>query len=170
LTNDFSSTDVALKRWASDDWQKLMTTKLSESSTDVEYESETPGFSTFVITAEKPSVVTPTPVCGNDILETGEQCDKNKMGGATCVSRGFAGGGDITCTSACTFNTTACTGIQGPYCGDGTCNNNETSTTCLEDCPSPTGGFGLSTEQLTIIAIIIILIIAGGAWYWFFRR
>lgn len=47
------------------------------------------------------------PVCGNDILETGEECDTTKLGGQTCVSKGFASG-TLGCTASCTFDTSCC--------------------------------------------------------------
>jgi hypothetical protein len=46
-------------------------------------------------------------VCGNNIKETGEQCDGTDLGGQTCVSLGYAGG-TLSCYSNCTFNTSGC--------------------------------------------------------------
>lgn len=46
-------------------------------------------------------------VCGNNIKETGEQCDGTDLGGATCQSLGYAGG-TLGCYSNCTFNTSGC--------------------------------------------------------------
>ena len=47
-------------------------------------------------------------VCGNGVLETGEQCDGSSLGGQSCASRSYSGG-ELSCNSNCTFNTTACT-------------------------------------------------------------
>ncbi|MFA6397745.1 MAG: hypothetical protein WDK96_02775 [Candidatus Paceibacterota bacterium] len=51
---------------------------------------------------------TTDPVCGNNIKETGEQCDNTDLSGATCSSQGF-NGGTISCNISCVLNTSACT-------------------------------------------------------------
>lgn len=45
--------------------------------------------------------------CGDDIVQNSEQCDGPDLAGATCVSRGFIGG-SLSCSPACTFNTSSC--------------------------------------------------------------
>lgn len=50
--------------------------------------------------------------CGNGIQEGSEQCDGSDLGGATCVSLGYAGG-TLSCQADCTFNTSACTSGGG---------------------------------------------------------
>ncbi len=56
------------------------------------------------------------PVCGNAILETGEQCDRGQLGGMTCVLLGFTGG-QLGCSDSCRFDTSNCLGT--PFvCGD----------------------------------------------------
>ncbi len=57
-------------------------------------------------------------VCGNGVIETGEQCDGSALGGQTCVSRGFTGG-SLSCNSDCTFNTSSCTSGGGGGGGGG---------------------------------------------------
>jgi len=57
-------------------------------------------------------------VCGNGIKEIDEQCDGNDLGGYTCITRGFTGG-ELTCNSNCTFNTSSCTGGTGGGGGGG---------------------------------------------------
>jgi len=57
-------------------------------------------------------------VCGNNIKETGEQCDGSDLGGATCSSRGFSGG-TLSCGASCDFNTSACTSGGGGGGGGG---------------------------------------------------
>lgn len=55
-------------------------------------------------------------ICGNGILERGEQCDGNELGDETCKRLGFDNG-DLTCSSECTFVTEACT--KSAICGNG---------------------------------------------------
>jgi len=47
-------------------------------------------------------------VCGNNIKETGEECDGTDLAGQSCTSKGYAGG-TLSCNSDCTFNTSQCT-------------------------------------------------------------
>jgi hypothetical protein len=57
-------------------------------------------------------------VCGNSVKEDSEQCDGTDLGGATCVSQGFAGG-TLNCSASCTFDTSACTLAPPPAGGGG---------------------------------------------------
>lgn len=54
------------------------------------------------------------PVCGNNVRETGEECDGSDLGGATCLIQ-LPGsiGGTLSCTTACTYDTSAC--LLGTY-------------------------------------------------------
>jgi len=52
-------------------------------------------------------------VCGNEVLETGEDCDGSDLGAETCVSLGFVYG-TLACSPSCTFDTSACSN-----CGNG---------------------------------------------------
>jgi hypothetical protein len=62
------------------------------------------------------------PGCGDAHVDGSEQCD-----GAIpddrddCTEQGFQGGGKVTCTQQCTFDTSSCSG----YCGDGIKNGSE---------------------------------------------
>jgi len=56
--------------------------------------------------------------CGDDAIGGGEQCDGANLGGASCSSQGFSSG-TLSCTSACTFDTTACTVGGGLIGGSG---------------------------------------------------
>ncbi len=46
-------------------------------------------------------------ICGNGILDRGEECDTNDLGGASCESLGYDGG-TLLCASDCTFDTSQC--------------------------------------------------------------
>lgn len=52
--------------------------------------------------------------CGNGVLEPGEECDGEDLGGATCESASGATDGVLRCTSACRLDTAGC-----HTCGDG---------------------------------------------------
>lgn len=53
------------------------------------------------------NIVALVPGCGNEVIESGEECDGATLGGATCNSRGFTSG-SLSCTASCFFNTTSC--------------------------------------------------------------
>ena len=55
--------------------------------------------------------------CGNGKIDGYEQCDGSNLNGHTCKTHGF-GGGELACTSACRFDTSACT-PPPPNCGNG---------------------------------------------------
>jgi len=57
-------------------------------------------------------------VCGNNIKETGEQCDGVDLGGQSCQSLGYTGG-TLSCKPSCEFNTSACTSGGGGGGGGG---------------------------------------------------
>jgi hypothetical protein len=60
------------------------------------------------------------PVCGNGVIEGGEQCDFNNLNGQTCQSQGFVGGGQLSCTpGTCKFDTSGCFAATVPVCGNG---------------------------------------------------
>jgi hypothetical protein len=48
------------------------------------------------------------PTCGNGVLDGGETCDGNNLGGQTCISLGFDAGA-LSCNGSCIFNTAGCT-------------------------------------------------------------
>jgi len=58
------------------------------------------------------------PVCGNLKKEGGEKCDLGELGGATCISEGYLGGGNLACASDCkNFDFSACR-VQQNLCGN----------------------------------------------------
>ncbi len=54
------------------------------------------------------------PACGNDIVQSGEQCDGANLANQTCQTRGFVGG-NLRCSASCQFDTAQCF-QQYPYC------------------------------------------------------
>ena len=55
--------------------------------------------------------------CGNNVIDVGEVCDGDDLGGETCESLGM-GGGELRCTNDCIgFEVSGCE--QGPECGNG---------------------------------------------------
>jgi len=55
----------------------------------------------------------PLPNCGNQIIESGEECDSVNLNGKTCYSLGY-GQGVLGCTSQCKFNTINCIESEEP--------------------------------------------------------
>ena len=57
-------------------------------------------------------------LCGNGVIDQGEQCDGSNLAGQTCSSRGYTGG-TLSCNSTCTINTSQCTSASPPSGGGG---------------------------------------------------
>ncbi len=73
-------------------------------------------------------------VCGNGVLEFGEDCDGADIGGVTCQQRGCTGGGTLGCSVDCVYDTSQC--FDCPVCGDGACDIGEDCQRCGADCVS----------------------------------
>jgi len=54
--------------------------------------------------------------CGNNIKETGEECDTNDLNGKSCTTQGFTSG-SLSCSSSCTFVTSACSNSSSSSSG-----------------------------------------------------
>jgi hypothetical protein len=52
----------------------------------------------------------------------GADCDGSDLGGESCETLGYPGGGDLSCTGLCVFNTTQCV---TSLCGNGLINAGE---------------------------------------------
>jgi len=60
--NNFTKEHIYLNRYSNNAWQKLQTLIISESSSEVEYEADTPGLSIFAITGEAVETTTTTTI------------------------------------------------------------------------------------------------------------
>jgi len=50
-----------------------------------------------------------TKLCGNGVIDSGEQCDGTNLNEKTCITQGYRGGGTLSCNSNCnSFNTSLC--------------------------------------------------------------
>ena len=90
----------------------------------------------------------PTAICGNGVVESGEDCDDGTGNGMAC-DPGY-GGSCTACSSQCQTYTG-----RGPYCGDRACQSDfESSANCLVDCPKTATPtiiyFTASPAQLTL--------------------
>jgi subtilisin family serine protease len=88
------------------------------------------------------AVTSVAPVCGNGIRESGEACDGSQLGGQTCTGLGF-GGGTLSCTASCAYNTSACTPAMCFPAGAGRpCTSTTNCCSGLGNCTT-----GLPTSQ-----------------------
>ncbi len=93
-----------------------------------------------------PSDCPPTSLCGNgicDASETPTSCLQDCPTTSCCLAKGYQCGDVAACNGtcgSCGFNQTCNAAYKcvaaGPVCGNGTCEVGETSTTCLQDCPT----------------------------------
>ena len=70
--------------------------------------------------------------CGDGVRNGPESCEGADLGGQSCQSLGFSGGGALKCSASCTPDTSGCVNI---VCGNGQCQNGEDSCSCPQDCP-----------------------------------
>lgn len=87
------------------------------------------------------------PGCGDELINVGEQCDGSNLGGASCSSLGYSGG-TLTCSGACTFNTSACTTDGGGGGGGG---GGGRSTTVIPDTNVVFAGRAYPLSKVTIL-------------------
>src|SRR5262249_14963873 len=120
----------------------VTTTTLGPTST-----STTIAASTTSTTTVGPGTTSTTivvgPGCGNGVIDTGEQCDGQNFGNATCPG-GSPGAAFLICTSSCTIDYSNCPEI----CGD-CIDNNQNGLTDFEDpaCCSGTQQFAMSITK-----------------------
>jgi hypothetical protein len=86
----------------------------------------------------------PSGMCGNGAIEPGEDCDSGELGGETCMTQGFGGGG-LACASDCTLDTSNCNACGNGMADDGEeCDGTDLgdNTTCADL------GLGAANEAL----------------------
>lgn len=91
----------------------------------------------------------PGPLCGNGVIDPGEDCDGAELAGDSCQSHGFADG-TLLCSEQCGFDEHLCStpgcgdGVidQGEQCdcGEGPCTAPLLNNTSCTSLPSPAGG------------------------------
>ncbi|MBI5509463.1 MAG: hypothetical protein HY903_11995 [Deltaproteobacteria bacterium] len=86
--------------------------------------------------------------CGDGVIDPGEVCDPGGLGtppaapnlnNKQCTDLGYPGGGTLSCTAGCAFNTSLCKQCNGCRdCNNQACINNQ-CTECVDhpDCCSP---------------------------------
>jgi hypothetical protein len=69
-------------------------------------------------------------LCGNGVIDYGEECDASNLNGLTCrnMAAGYTGG-ILRCASYCLYDVSACY-----YCGNGHCESGENVFNCQVDC------------------------------------
>lgn len=94
-------------------------------------------------------------LCGNGIIDPGEQCDGGNLGGQTCQSLGF-GGGTLGCTNTCLFDTNSCFLNTSGSIGNITVFNDSTSSKTIVNNLS--GSYNSSTFYIRLPKFSIISI------------
>jgi hypothetical protein len=84
------------------------------------------------------------PVCGNGVVEIGEDCDLLNLDGETCISLGHEAGGTLRCNSTCGFDESFC---RNPTCGNDICELGETSSGCPDDCHDGCGDGSCAEDE-----------------------
>ncbi|HEY1554446.1 MAG TPA: DUF4215 domain-containing protein [Kofleriaceae bacterium] len=82
--------------------------------------------------------------CGNGLLEGSEACDNGTENTDTpCTTPAYHNPPNTcsTCTTSCAIHT-----VEGPFCGNGTCDTGETKLSCPADCSGCGNGLLEGTE------------------------
>jgi uncharacterized protein (TIGR02145 family) len=93
------------------------------------------------------------PICGDGVQSPGEACDGTDLGGRTCVSLGYPGGGTLGCTATCDLVVAGCLGAT---CGDGridpgeTCDGSDLAGATCASLGHPLGGILACASDCTL--------------------
>ncbi len=165
--NNYADSKVRLMRYTSSGWTTLTTTKVNESSANIDYEAVSPGLSIFAISVEAEVAAPPAAVCGNNTREGTEECDGTDLAGQTCSSKGFTGG-TLKCKADCKFDTAACTSAPvgaAAVCGNDICETGETPENCAADCAP--GEVPTIPYWVFILIVVVVLVGVGGYIYYY---
>lgn len=69
--------------------------------------------------------LTQAQLCGNGVIDAGEECDQSNLGTSNCQALGFQGG-VLKCGAGCEFDTSACSASRYVDNGDGTVTDTQT--------------------------------------------
>lgn len=90
------------------------------------------------------------PVCGNGIIESGEQCEGADLAGQSCSDLGYVSGVLACDPGICVYDTSACTNddedggnVCDQYCNGCTCPSNECIMCCAQMGKVDTCGGGM---------------------------
>jgi len=100
--------------------------------------------------------------CGDAIISNGEQCDGVNLGGSSCSLLGF-NSGSLSCTSACTFNTSQCTSSGGGGGGGGGGSSNSGDTPYIPNTNVIFSGRAYPLSRISILkdGQLVVTTIAG---------
>ena len=87
----------------------------------------------------------PPPVCGDGLIQDGEDCDASDPGTGSCQSLGFDTG-RVVCSSTCHYDTTLCV----KRCGNRVLDLGEACDGALGVMPCTTWGFNACTDTCTV--------------------
>ncbi|MCA9697455.1 MAG: hypothetical protein KC431_08015, partial [Myxococcales bacterium] len=92
------------------------TTTTSDTSDTVTTSDTTTTDTTTDTTTTDTTDTTGGPVCGNGVIDMGEECDGNNIGGASCMGIGYDMG-TPGCMGDCTLDYSTCSNIPQPNSG-----------------------------------------------------
>lgn len=96
--------------------------------------------------------------CNDGSIGIGEQCDGINLGGSSCTTLGFTAGA-LSCSSACTFNTSLCStgtggGSGGGGGGSGGSNNNPDTNVVFSGRAYPLSRVGILKDGQLVVTTI----------------
>jgi hypothetical protein len=117
-TTDTSTTDEPTTDTSTTDEPTTDTSTTDEPTTDTSTTDDpTTDTATDTSTTDDPTTETGG-MCGDMVIEGGEDCDGADLGGVDCTTFGFEGG-ELLCAGDCTYDVSNCFGDGGGVCGDG---------------------------------------------------
>lgn len=90
-------------------------------------------------------------ICGDSVVASTEECDGVNVGGASCSSLGFTGGGTLSCTLTCEFDVSQCIYESGVTGGGGGSGGGGSSTVSVRDTRVVFKGRAYPGSSVTIL-------------------